>query len=141
MVISFNYHRMPNKKGTDVRTPTIPVVLGGNSSFPMKVLALIDSGADVSIIPKDLAEVLNLDLSKKTHVSFGICGKMKVKNSRMRIVVEKNREKYVFVIPVQVILDYDVPIILGRQGFFDKFVITIDEKNKKVKLKKKTELF
>lgn len=132
---------MPNKKGANIRTPTIPVTLKGDSSFSMKVLALVDSGADVSVIPKGLAEVLNLDLSKETQISYGISGEVKVKNSNMTITVQKNREKYTFAIPVQVILDDSAPIILGRQGFFEKFIITIDEKNKKVQLKRKTETF
>jgi hypothetical protein len=29
-----------------------------------------------------------------------------------------------------------MPIILGRAGFFQKFMITIDEKKKRVKLKR-----
>jgi hypothetical protein len=32
--------------------------------------------------------------------------------------------------------DYDFPMLLGRKGFFDQFLITIDEKTQKVNLKK-----
>ena len=132
---------MPNKKGAKIKSPTIPVTLKGRSTFPIKVLALIDSGADVSIIPISLAELLNLNLPEEIQIAHGIGGEVKAKSSKMEIIVEKNREKYSFMIPVQVILDNNTPIILGRKGFFDKFIIAIDEKKKKVKLKRKTELF
>lgn len=128
---------MPNKKGTKIKSPVIPILLKGRSSFSMTVLALIDSGADMSVIPKGLAEVLDLDLSKETQKAFGVGGDVQVKNSEMLIKIGKKHEKYEFKIPVQVILNDDAPIILGRKGFFNKFVIVIDEKEQRVKLKRK----
>ena len=138
MVLSFNYHKLPNKKGVDIRTPTIPITLKGRAETDIQVYALIDSGADVSIIPKALAEFLDLDLSGETHVSYGIAGEIKVKESRMQVTLKKNHEEtHTYIIPVQVILTgEEPPIILGRRGFFDKFVISIDEGKKKIKLKK-----
>ncbi len=138
MVLSFNYHQLPNKKGEDIRTPSIPIVLKGNAQTSIKVIALIDSGADVSIIPKALAEFLNLDLSGKTMEGYGIAGKIEVKESKMMVILKKDHEeKHEYTIPVQVILTgEEPPIILGRRGFFNKFVITIDEVKQKVKLKK-----
>ena len=136
MVLSFNYHKLSNKKGSDIRTPTIPIILKGNSETPIEVYALIDSGADVSVIPKALAEVLDLDLSGKEEISYGIAGEIKVKNTIMEITIQKPREQYNFSIPVQVVLEgEDPPIILGRNGFFDRFIISIDEARKKIKLK------
>jgi hypothetical protein len=32
--------------------------------------------------------------------------------------------------------DKETPLLLGRSGFFDKFIVTFDEKNKRVKLKR-----
>lgn len=137
MVLSFNYHKLPNKKGVDKRTPTIPVTLKGKAETSIQVYALIDSGADISIIPKALAEFLDLDLSGETHVSYGIGGEIKVKTSKMRVTVKKNRENHSYMIPVQVTLTgEEPPIILGRAGFFDKFIISIDENKQKIKLKK-----
>lgn len=137
MTLSFNYHRLLNKKGSDIRTPTIPILLKGRAVTSIEVYALIDSGADISVIPKALAEVLNLDLSGEEEVSYGIGGEIKVKNTKMEIVLKKGIEKYNFVIPVQVVLTgEEPPILLGRLGFFDKFVISFDETKQKIKLKR-----
>ncbi|MCR4327490.1 MAG: retropepsin-like domain-containing protein [Nanoarchaeota archaeon] len=137
MVLSFNYHQLPNKKGSDIRTPTIPVTLKGKSEAEIRVYALIDSGADISVIPKALAEVLNLDLSGKSESSYGIGGEIKVKTSKMGVTVAKGHEKYNFMVPVQIILGgEEPPIILGRRGFFENFIVTLDESTKKIKLKK-----
>jgi len=137
MVLSFNYHILPNKKGTSIRTPSIPITLKGRAETAIQVICLIDSGADISVIPKALAEVLDLDLSGEIQSSYGIGGEIKVKNSKINIIIEKNRERYNYTIPIQVVLTgEEPPVILGRCGFFDKFIITIDESRKKIKLKK-----
>ena len=44
-----------------------------------------------------------------------------------------------FQIRVKVILGkYDFPVLLGRAGFFNKFVISFDEENERVSLKRNT---
>ena len=142
MVLSFNYHKLPNKKGVDRRTPTIPVILNGNAEISLPVYALVDSGADISVIPKALAEVLDLDLEGKTHESYGIAGEIKVKDSKMKVTISKNHESYSYIIPVQVVLTgEEPPIILGRAGFFNKFIIFIDESKQKIKFKGINKIF
>jgi len=72
--------------------------------------------------------------------AYGIGGKVKSIESRVKITVKEGHEKYDFSIPVKVILDnYDFPILLGRAGFFDRFVITFDQENEKISLKRRTE--
>jgi hypothetical protein len=141
MTISFNYNKLPNKKGSDIKTPTIPVLLKGKSSFRMKVYALIDSGADVSVIPKGLAELLGIEMPKETTSSFGIGGEIKTKNSKMEVSIKKKHEEHTFTVPVQIILDDNAPIILGRAGFFNKFIISFDEENQKIRLKRKSKKY
>ena len=139
MAISFNYQKLPGKKGTDHKTPSIKINIKGRAKYSQNVIALIDSGADLSVIPKDIAELLDVDLSGEETVSHGISGEVKVKESKIRINIKKGHEDYSFVIPIQIILSGDPPVILGRRGFFDKFKITIDEKNQKVMLKRQAD--
>ena len=136
MTISYKYKILPGKKGIKIKTPSIPIVINGKNETPIEVVALIDSGADLSVIPIGLAEFLQLDLSGKKEKSNGIGGQVNVVNSTMNITLKKPHETYNLDIPVQVILDGDdIPPLLGRQGFFDKFKITFDNKNERISLK------
>lgn len=137
MAISFRYKTVKRPDGTEVRTPSIPILLEGKEKF--ETLALLDSGADISAIPKDVADILGLKLGgKKTH-AYGIGGRVDSVETKMRMTVEKGHERYSFQIPVKVILGkYDFPVLLGRAGFFDEFIISFDQTQEKVALKKIT---
>ena len=125
------------RKDTMVKTPTIPIELSGKASISLDVMALLDSGADLSVIPEGIAKVLNLDLSGKIEKANGIGGSVNVINTKMTARVKQKRESYQFIIPVQVILGKDkIPPLLGRKGFFDKFEITFLDRQQKVKLKR-----
>lgn len=135
MTISFKYKTIKRPDGTFVRTPSIPIVFNGKEKF--ETIALLDSGADISAISQDVAEILGLDLSSEKEPAFGIGGKVDSVSSKVSIKVEKGHEHYSFQIPVKVILgDYDFPPLLGRAGFFNKFVISFDQTQEKVSLKR-----
>jgi hypothetical protein len=135
MTIQFKYKTVKRPNGTSVKTPSIPILLNGKEKF--ETIALIDSGADISAIPKAIAEILGLDLSGKITPAYGIGGKVDSVESRMNIVIEKGHEKYNIQIIVKVILgDYEFPVLLGREGFFDEFVVSFDQSKEKILLKK-----
>lgn len=94
MTIVFKYKTIKRPDGTQVKTPSIPLLLNGKENI--QTIALLDSGADISAISKDLAEILGLDISGKIHY----------------------------------------PVLLGRAGFFDKFVICFDQAREKISLKR-----
>jgi hypothetical protein len=135
MTIIFKYKTVKRPDGTLVKTPSIPILLSGKEKF--ETIALLDSGADISAVPMALAELLGMDLSsEKTH-AYGIGGKVDSIETKMSISIEKGHEHYTFEIPVKVILgNYDFPILLGRAGFFDKFVILFDQSQEKISLKR-----
>lgn len=135
MTIVFKYKTVKRPDGTEVKTPSIPVLLGDKEK--LETIALLDSGADISAIPKDLAEILGLDLSGKITPAFGIGGKVDAVSTKMIVTVEKGHEHYTFEVPVKVILgNYDFPVLLGRAGFFNKFVISFDQTKEKISLKR-----
>lgn len=139
MALHFKYKPIDRPDGRVVKSPSIPVTLIGKM-IKYDVIGLIDSGADISVIPRDMADLLGLDLKNKSiEESRGIGGKVRTIETSMKIIVEgkKSHEKYSLTLPVNVILDGDPPpLLLGRAGFFDNFVITFDESKQKVKLKK-----
>ena len=135
MTIIFKYKTVKRPDGTEVKTPSIPILLEGKDKF--ETVALLDSGADISAVPLAVAEILGLDLSSERKPAYGIGGKVDSVETRMNITVEKGHEHYTFQIPVKVILgNYDFPILLGRAGFFDNFVISFDQSQEKVSLKR-----
>ncbi|MBR9699073.1 hypothetical protein GOV09_01290 [Candidatus Woesearchaeota archaeon] len=135
MTISFKYKAVSRPDGTQVKTPSIPVTLRGKEIF--ETIALVDSGADISAISQDLAEILGIRLSGAKSPAFGIGGKVDSVETNMGISIQKGHERYSFQMPVKVILGkYDFPVLLGRTGFFEKFVISFDESQEKISLKR-----
>ena len=115
--------------------PSIPVVLHGKENF--ETIALLDSGADVSAIPRPVAEILGLNLSGKITPAYGIGGKVDSVETRVNITIRKGHEHYKFLIPIKVILgNFDFPVLLGRAGFFDKFIISFNQKQEKILIKR-----
>mgnify|MGYP001592534256 FL=1 len=121
---------MKRPKDTEIKSPSIPVILSGKGN-KYQFIALLDSGADLSVIPREVAELLGLDLNKKEEEARGIGGIVPAIQTNMNIELGKPHEMYSFNIPVKVILsdvDEEIPVLLGRAGFFDKFVISFDQK-------------
>lgn len=135
MTITFKYKTIKRPDGTEVKTPSIPILLNGKEKF--ETIALLDSGADISAIPSAIAEILGIELKGEKTPAYGLGGKVDSIETRISITVEKGHEHYTFQIPVKVILgNYDFPILLGRAGFFDKFIISFDQNQEKLSLKK-----
>lgn len=137
MTISFKYKTVNRPDGTKVKAPMIPVHFSGKENF--STIALLDSGADISAMPRPIAEILGLDLRGKKAPAYGIGGKVDAIDTQVYITVKKGHENYNFKIPIKVILgNYDFPILLGRLGFFRYFVISFNQKKEKVTLKRVT---
>ncbi len=133
MVLTFKYKRVKRPNNTELKSPSIPLTIWGTGQR-FEFVALLDSGADVSVIPKDVAELLGLNLSGKQEEARGIGGKVPAVQTTINIELGRPHEKYNFNIPVKVILkdgEEEIPILLGRTGFFDKFIITFNQKDEK----------
>ena len=140
MTIVFKYKTVKRPDGSEVKAPSIPILLSGKESF--ETLALVDSGADISAIPLSIAEILGLNLSGEKTPAYGIGGRVDSIETQMTITIAKGHEKYNFQIPVRFILGkYDFPILLGRAGFFDRFTISFNQTQERIYLKKDTNLF
>jgi hypothetical protein len=137
MTTPFRYGHTQRPDGADKKCPIIPITIGGKESID--TFGLIDSGADVSAIHVEMAKAIGLDLSAKETESFGLGGGVKTILSKMHVIVELLHHQMVGIdIPVMVVLgDYQLPLLLGRAGFFSKFIITFDEDHEKVFLKLK----
>lgn len=110
--------------------PTILAELSNNSNPPIALTMLLDSGADISMIPENIGTALGLQKTgKKLRVS-GIGGSLSYYKTDISVKVGNIK----LTIPCAWVEDNDVPIILGRQKFFEKFVINFNEAKKEVTL-------
>ncbi|HLD04661.1 MAG TPA: retropepsin-like aspartic protease [Candidatus Nanoarchaeia archaeon] len=135
MTLTFHYKNVQRPDGSTVKTPSIPVILMGHEK--LETFALLDSGADISAIPLRIARILGLNLEGEKMTAYGIGGKVESVETTISLMVEKGHERYTFNVLVKVILgDYDFPILLGRDGFFDKFVISFDQQRERILLKR-----
>jgi len=142
MTLSFRYKRVKRPNNIEVKTPSIPVILSGKGT-KYQFIALLDSGADISVVSEDVAELLGLDISGRKEEASGIGGKVPAVQSSVNIELGKGHENYSFSIPIKVVFNkggQEIPILLGRSGFFDKFLITFNQKEERVLLKRVTEV-
>lgn len=138
MTLKFKYKKVKRPNNTEVKSPSIPVVLQGKGN-KYEFIALVDSGADISAIPKDVADLLGLDLTGNLEETRGIGGIVKAVQSKISLEIKRPHESHLINLKVKVILDgndKEMPIILGRSGFFDYFIITFNQKNETISLKK-----
>ncbi len=139
MSLSFRYKAVKRPDSTIVKTPSIPIILHGTE--PFNTLALLDSGADMSVLPLPIAEILGLDMSGEKLPAYGIGGIVESVQTKVVVTIEKGHEHYNFSLPVKIVLGkYDFPMLLGRAGFFDRFIITFYHAGEKIVLKWRSRL-
>jgi len=138
MFLTYRYKPIKRKDGTEAKLPHIPIEIKGDCPTWIQTMALVDSGADRSVIPKDLAELINLDLSGEVTKANGIGGEVRVIRTKMKVRIGNSHGHHTFEhLPVEVILQKTkAPMILGRDVFFDKFIISFNHLKEKITLKR-----
>jgi len=138
MSITFRYVHLRRPDNSLQKAPWIPIYLHEKEGKLVRWFALVDSGADTSVMPKEVAQLLGLEETDSEIETGGIGGKTKVKESKLTFTVKDSREKHQMTIPVLVLQDpkSKVPLLLGRNGFFEKFHISFKQDEEKIVLKK-----
>jgi hypothetical protein len=125
--MKYQYSAVVGQLNIDGRTTKRPVVevelTRGN--YHRTFLALIDSGADQILMPAAIADGLGIDRNRCPHrSSMGI-----TMDSIDGFVAELSirlQHQEPFTAPV-VFIDTEVPILLGREGFFDQHRIKFEQ--------------
>lgn len=112
--------------------PIVPLAVN-HKKKRVEVFALIDSGATTSIFRPEVAEELRLKLEEGKEIYLtGVGGRIKGYLHRLKVEVAGKQFTY----PIIFSYEYTVSLnLLGREGFFKKFIIIFDEKEKQVELK------
>jgi hypothetical protein len=114
--------------------PLIPVTLStGRKSA--RLLALIDSGADNTIFNMQVAAMLGLRLGNAPADSFcGTSGHEQTARYR-RLAIRVGAVSYRAMVGFAE-LQFDVAGILGQDGFFDRFAVTLNQTRGLILLKR-----
>lgn len=136
MAIIFRYARVQRDDAALSRAPFIPVFAHAADGRRICTPALVDSGADGTVLPLRLAEMLGVTLGEETETG-GIGGFVKARKASLALTLRGGRESYNLRIPALVMLDsrMNIPLILGRNGFFERFGITFRQREEKLVLK------
>jgi len=110
-----------------VKRPYIPVRLEGRRSS-VRYLAVVDSGADRSMIPLQTARFLGLSVAKKSERrTRGIGGEIGVVQSHVKLTMAQGPnqlsfDRLVVDIPIRNLV---MPLLLGREGFLERFTMCL----------------
>jgi hypothetical protein len=114
-----------NLDGSPTKRPIVEVEIS-RGNHRRKFLALIDSGADQIHMPAAIAEVFGIDRKDcRPWRSMGISMESTpgfVGELTFRI----NKQSEAFTAPV-VFIDTNVPVLLGRERFFDQYRIRFEK--------------
>ncbi len=103
----------------------------------IETLALIDSGADTCLINTSWAEALLYDDYKKGEIigTVGISGNPQNVYYHDLEYEVSDVPGHKFTIPFGFVSGMNASILLGRLGFFDKYIINFDFKNNMFEVK------
>lgn len=133
MVLHYTYTTVKHSDKTVSEVPLVSVTLIGKETIIAE--GVVDSGSDTVVIPKYIAELLGLSLSGVTESSRGIGGIVAAVSSSVTMALHQGTERYRFTVPCKVLLSStEIPVLLGQEGFFDKFKISFDLPKKKFSL-------
>lgn len=134
MKLSFKYKKVSNQ----IHRPIIPLQVALNDGTHVTITGLLDSGSDVILIPREIAESLGLNVGKKITEIDGIGGRVKVAKSRIRATLHDGRRtvRIPHGLEVNVQLSGVVfdDVLIGRIPFFEEFIVEFNEGAKRIKL-------
>lgn len=116
---------VPEQGGKFIHRPLVEVEIFGPKG-KLKEIALIDSGADRSLLNLEIAELLGIDLTRaRTRTAIGISGATKVYTTEVEVKLQHFEKRVV--IPVGFIDSPYVSVLLGQEGFFDQHRIKFEK--------------
>ncbi len=131
--ISFPYKKENSDIFGEIYRPIAVVYFIGEQEI--LELPYVDSGADITLIPNTIGELLGFEKDSGNIKEVYSVGKKAIP-----IIVKKIKLRiadYEFEARVAWALTENVPVLLGRLDIFDKFKITFDEAKKKVIFERK----
>lgn len=136
--MNFTYKKIPiidivKRQVIDyVYRPIIKIGIRGKTAIDYEVL--IDSGADDSVFPEDLAQIAGIELDKSSYKEFKGLGGGSVKGYRNKNVVILNLGGHEFSADFYFCKGFVGHGILGQRGFFNKFRVRFLYSKKRIEI-------
>lgn len=119
------------EKRANLYYPIVPINFYTNSKPLFQAKAIVDTGADITLVPKSLGTDLAL---KRTQLQYigGVGGRMGYYLNNIKVEIADKK----ITIPVAWSTQDTVPLLLGRKGVFDKFKFCFNDKSKEIVVSK-----
>jgi len=135
--MKFKYSEYIGPSNARIFRPTVPIVFKNKSKF-IQTEAIIDSGADFTILPIEMAGILDIKLDvheKKTFYGAG-GNPFNVYFSPESIELMLRQDGFrTMQWKAKVVFAESQPgILLGHKGFLEKFKVTLDGKRKEAEI-------
>lgn len=122
-----------------VKRAIVPVFLVGANSKKFQFTAVLDSGSDFVLIPREVADILALKYNEK-EIDEAITfdgSKIVTTQSKLQVILEKDREQQSFNCNCAILLnkDFDHEDLIFGSSFFENFKITFDYPQGKFSIK------
>jgi len=134
-LVEFTYRKEKSGILGDILRPVAQLEIKSEKTDWFPIIMYIDSGADITLVPRNFGSLLNLDLTENLGQIRGIgeaIVPLSLQDVKLRI------EKHEIRIKIAVALINEVPYVLGRYDFFKLFKISFQEYENKVVVEKVT---
>ncbi|OIO52290.1 hypothetical protein COT40_02180 [Candidatus Peregrinibacteria bacterium CG08_land_8_20_14_0_20_41_10] len=135
--MKFKYFQYPAPDSKNIYRPSIPITFKNGYRF-IDVIALIDSGADFTILPLEIAGVLGIELNPQSKISFYGAGdnSFTVYPSPVKIehILKQIGFRQIVWKTCVYFAESQSTILLGNHGFLDQFEIRLNGKKKELEI-------
>lgn len=124
MEYTYKYMKMQGPDRTVIARPFIPFRFTDKNGILRKMIGLVDSGSDATLLPPKFKQFLQMQ-HKTNILARGTGGITKIISTKITIQIETET----ILLPAHILdtEDIDAPILLGREGFFDAFDILFQQ--------------
>lgn len=135
--MKFKYSEYIGPNSTKLFRPTVPIIFKNRSKF-IQTEAIIDSGSDFTILPIEMAGILDIKLNINTKTTFYGAGNnlftVYPSPENIEHILRQNKFRSIKWETKVFFAESQPGILLGHKGFLEKFKVTLDGKKKELEI-------
>ena len=130
MTLSYKFKKFKLESGAYTKRPIVDIMLKNGDKY-LEFGAILDSGSDLTTIPKSVADYLELKGEEKEIEMVGYKGVGKIRESKITVIFKGKAQRQNEVlnsIPVAIMQDpEEEDVIVGTIGVFEHFKILFND--------------